>query len=95
MIDGWNFFDESIKNNLITYNNIQMIASGQGEDYTTGFPLDHNYFTYYYKIIAIDLSKQEALVADPKAIQQINFTANLDCKFQGFVKLFHIILQLI
>ena len=29
-------------------------------------------------MIAVDLSKQQALVADPKAIQQINFTANLD-----------------
>ena len=29
-------------------------------------------------MIAIDLSKQQALDADPRAIQQINFTANLD-----------------
>ena len=29
-------------------------------------------------MIAIDLSKQQALDVDPKAIQQINFTANLD-----------------
>ena len=29
-------------------------------------------------MIAVDLSKQQALDADPKAIQQINFTANLD-----------------
>ena len=33
---------------------------------------------YYYKMIAVDLSKQQALDADPKAIQQINFTANVD-----------------
>ena len=51
---------------------------GQGHDYTTGCLLDYTYFKKYYKIIAIDLSKQQALVADPKAIQQINFTANLD-----------------
>ena len=38
--------------------------------------LDYNFFNNYYKIIAIDLSKQQALDADPKAIQQINFTAN-------------------
>ena len=31
-----------------------------------------------YKMIAVDLSKQQALDADPRAIQQINFTANLD-----------------
>ena len=29
-------------------------------------------------MIAIDLSKKQALDADPRAIQQINFTANLD-----------------
>ena len=45
---------------------------------TTGFLLDYTYFKKYYKMIAIDLSKQQALDADPRAIQQINFTANLD-----------------
>ena len=40
--------------------------------------LDYTYFKNDYKVIAIDLSKQQALDADPKAIQQINFTANLD-----------------
>ena len=40
--------------------------------------LDCIYFKNYYKTIAVDLSKQQALDADPKAIQQINFTANLD-----------------
>ena len=39
---------------------------------------DYNYFQKYYKIIAINLSKQQALDADPKAIQQINFTGNLE-----------------
>ena len=40
--------------------------------------LDYPYFKESWKMIAIDLSKQQALDADPKAIQQINFTANLD-----------------
>ena len=71
-------FDQPIKNNLITYDNIRKIATGQGDDYTTGCLLDYNYFSNYYKMIAIDLSKQQALDADPKEIQQINFTANLD-----------------
>ena len=35
-------------------------------------------FQKYYKMIVIDLSKQQVLDADPKAIQQINFTENLD-----------------
>ena len=71
-------FDQPIKNNLITYDNIWKIATGQGDDYTTGCLLDYNYFSNYYKMIAIDLSKQQALDADPKEIQQIHFTANLD-----------------
>ena len=73
-----NFFDQLIKNDKITYENIRKIATGQGDDYTTGCLLDYTYFKNYYKMIAIDLSKQQALNADPKATQQINFTANLD-----------------
>ena len=76
LVDVLNFFDQPIRNNLITYDNIQKIATGQGDDYQIGFFLDYNYFTNYYKIVAIDLSKRQAL-ADPKAIQQINFTGNI------------------
>ena len=78
MVDGKNFFDQPINSDLKTYENIRKIATGQGDDYTTGCLLDYTYFKKYYKMIAIDLSKQQALDADPKAIQQINFTANLD-----------------
>ena len=78
MIDGKNFFDQPIKNDKATYENIRKIAIGQGDYYTTGCLLDYTYFKNYYKMIAIDLSKQQALDADPKAIQKINFTANLD-----------------
>ena len=78
MISGENFFDQPIKNNKITYDNIRKIATGQGDDYTTGCLLDYPYFANTYKMIAVDLSKQQALDADPRAIQQINFTVNLD-----------------
>ena len=78
MIDGKNVFDQPVKNNKTTYKNIRKIATGQGDDYTTGCLLDYAYFRDIYKMIAIDLSKQEALDADPKAIQQINITENLD-----------------
>ena len=44
----------------------------------TGCLLDYNYFKNYYKMIVVDLGKQQALDADPKAIQQINIMANLD-----------------
>ena len=78
MIDERNFFDQPVKDDLITYDNIRKIAIGQGDDYTTGCLLDYPYFKNYYKMIAIVLSKQQALDADPKAMQQINFTANLE-----------------
>ena len=64
MIDCQFFFDQPVKNNLITYGNICL--------------LDYPYFKNYHKMIAIDLHIQKALHADLKAIQQINFTANLD-----------------
>ena len=77
-IDGKNFFDQPVKNNKITYENIRKIATGQGDDYTTGCLLDYAYFRDIYKMIETDLSKQQELDADPREIQQINFTANLD-----------------
>ena len=78
MINGENFFDQPIKNNKVTYENIRKIATGQVDDYTTGCLLDYSYFADTYKMIAVDLSKRQSLDADPRAIQQINFTANLD-----------------
>ena len=77
MINGENFFDQPTKNK-VTYENIRKIATGHGDDYTTVFLLDYTYFIESYKMIAVDLSKQQALDADPRAIQQINFTENLD-----------------
>ena len=78
MTDGKNFFDQPVKNDKVTYENIRNVATGQWDDYTTGCLLDCVYFKNYYKMIAVNLSKQEALDTDPKAIQQINFTANLE-----------------
>ena len=78
MIDRKNFFNQPIKNDKVMYENIRKTATGRGDDYTTGCLLDYIYFKNYYKIIAVDLSKQQALDADPTAIQQINFTANLE-----------------
>ena len=78
MINGRNLFEQSIKNDLKTYDNIQKISTGQGDDYTTGNFPDYPYFKKQYKLIAIDLSKQHKLDADPKAIKHINFTRNLD-----------------
>ena len=78
MFDGRNVFNQPVKINLITFDNLSKIATGLGDDHATGCILDYNYFNNYCKMIAVDLSKQQALDADPKAIQKINFTENLD-----------------
>ena len=70
--------DQPINSNLKTYENIRKIVISQGDDCTTGFLLDYSYFKDYCKMIAIDLGKKQVLDADTRAIQQINFTANLD-----------------
>ena len=62
MIDGGNFFDQPIKNDQRTCDNIQKIAVGQGDDYATGCLLDYPYFKEHYKLIVLDLSKQQELV---------------------------------
>ena len=68
MIDGKNFFDQPINSDLKTYENIRRIATGQGDDYTTGCLLDYSYFKENYRMIATDLSKQQVLDADQTAI---------------------------
>ena len=67
MIDGKNFFNQPINSDLKSYENIRKIATAQG-DYTTGCLLDYSYFTDYYKMIAIDVTKQQVLDADPRGI---------------------------
>ena len=78
MIDGRNFFDQPINSMSKTDENIRKIDTGKGDDYTTGCLLDYPYFKENYKMTAVDLSRQNELDADPRAIQQINFTANID-----------------
>ena len=59
---------------IYKHNNIKRIATGQGDHYTRGYLLVYSYFKKCYKLITIDLSKQQKLDADPKVIQEINFT---------------------
>ena len=68
MIDGIKFFDQLIKNDLKWYNNIRKIVTGQSDDYVARCLLDYPYFKKYYKLIAIDLRKQQKLDADQKTI---------------------------
>ena len=53
MIDGKNFFDQPVRHDLISYDSVQEIVTGQGDGYTTSCLLDYNYFKNYYKMIAI------------------------------------------
>ena len=78
MTDWKSFFDQPVKNDKISYKNIRKIATSQGDDYATASLLDYVCFKKYYKMIAIYLSKQQALDVNPRAMQQINFTANLE-----------------
>ena len=82
MIDGKIFFDQPVKNHKVTYESIRKTATGQGDDYRAGCLLNYIYFKNYCKMIVVDLSKQQALDADPKAIQQINFTKKIEQEIQ-------------
>ena len=77
-IDGRNLYDQSINDLIKHYDEIRKTSTGQGDDYTTGCLLDFSYFEKNYRIIAVDLSKQKALDADSRAIQQIIFTGKTD-----------------
>ena len=77
-IDGKNFYDQSINDTIKQYNELRKISTGQGDDNTTGCLLDYIYFKDDFRLITADLSKQKALDADPKAIQQIIFTGQVD-----------------
>ena len=66
MIDRKNFFDQPVKRHMRTYDNICKVLAAQADGYTTGCVLDYNYFKQYYKMIATEFSKQQALDSDSK-----------------------------
>ena len=73
IIDGRNFYDNPIESDIEKYRELKKVMIGKGEDYTTGSFLDYNYFNKHYKLVAVNLSKQKELDADPRTIQQIEF----------------------
>ena len=73
-IDVRNFYDQAINDSMKQFDEVRKISKEQGDDYTTGCLLDFANFGKNYRLIAIGLSKQKALDADPKAIEQIIFT---------------------
>ena len=82
LIDGRNFYDQPINDQIKKYDEIRKIATGKGDDYTTGCLLDYQYFKHHYQITAIDLSKQKELDADSRVIQQIEFYRMLNTNSQ-------------
>ena len=73
LIDGRNFYDQSINDIIKQYDEVRKVSTGYGDDYTTGCLLDYAYFKDNYRLIKVDLSKQKALDGDPRAIHQIVF----------------------
>ena len=78
IINGRSLSDQQVKNDTSKYYNIRKIVSGQGDDYTTDCLLNRTCFKKHYKLIAIDLRKQQTLGADPETAPQINVTKNLE-----------------
>ena len=75
IIDKLAFFNLPIKTEEEAYEKI--IGISRNNEYTTGNLLDYYYFKKYYKLIAIDLSKQQVLQENEDLIQQINFIGRL------------------
>ena len=73
MIDGRNFYDQPINDLIKQYDEVRKVSAGLGNDYITGSLLDCAYFKDNCRLIAVDLSKQKDLDADPKAVQQLVF----------------------
>ena len=76
-IDGKNFCDQPINYSIKQCDEMRKISTRQGDDYTIGCSIDFAYFETNYKLLAVDLSKQEVLEADSRAIQQIIFTGKI------------------
>ena len=76
-IDGRNFYDQRINDSIKQSDEIRKISTGQVDYYTAGCLLDFAYSEKNYRLIAVDLSKQKALDADSRAIQQGLFTGKI------------------
>ena len=77
IIDGRNFYDNPIESDVEKYRELKKVMIAKGEDYTTGSLLDYDYFKKHYKLVAVDLSKQNELDVDLRATQQIEFKYTL------------------
>ena len=91
IIDGRNFYHNQIESNIEKYRELKKVMIGKGQDYTTGSLLDYHYFKKYYKLIAVDLSKQKELDLDPRAIQQTEFPYMLEGNYDNHSTIYWIL----
>ena len=89
VIDKLAFFDLPIKTEEEPYEKI--IEISKNNEYTAGKLIDYDYFKKYYKLIAIDLSKQQVLQENEDLVQQINFIGRLDTNANASANVFIII----
>ena len=82
LIDSRNFYDQPINDQIKKYDEIRKIETGFGDDYTTRYLLNYQYFKNNYQLISVDHSKQKKLDADPRAIQQFEFHGMLGTNSQ-------------
>ena len=85
IIDGRNFYDNNINSDVEKYTELKKVMIGKGDDYTTGSLLDYDSFKKNYKLVAIDLSKQKELDADPRAIQEVQFKCKFDVESMIYI----------
>ena len=81
IINRKTFYDQAINSDIKRYDKIRKLTTGQGADCTTGCLLDYDYMKYHYRLIAVDLSTQKELDANPKAVQQIEFNRQLQNEY--------------
>ena len=81
-ITGYSVLTDGRNCQIRKYDEVRKIATGFGDDYTTGCLLDRYYHLKHYQLIPVDLSKQKALDADPRAIKQIEFYGKLGTNLQ-------------
>ena len=62
LIDGRNFYDQAVSNQVRKYDEVRKTTTGKGDDYTTGCLLDYQYFKDHYQLTAVDLAKQKELL---------------------------------
>ena len=78
VIINWKIiYDQAIDSDIKRYEEIRKLETGQGEDYATGCLLVYEYIKNHYRLIAVDLSRQKDLDADPKAIRQTEFVGQI------------------